>query len=1532
MNTKFTATLIALFLVLFSTSAFAQAVQITPSPAFSNNDLTCTIVGSNPAAWQYEWYLNGNRQSFNTNFVPNSATTHFDSWRCRMVMPTGTFGASVAVENTITIANTPPSVGTNGPYVGVEGATIINLIGTAVDLVDNDAVTGFLWNFGNGFTDVVQNPVYTYPQNGTFTVTFTATDAYGASNTTTTTAVINDTVPFVNFTITPASIIEGNSVNLDDLSTAYDGIVAWDWDVNADGSVEYTTQNATHLFAQNGTFAVNLTVTDADGSQSTGTQFITVNDTVPTADAGIDQNVIEGNAFNFDGSLSTAYDMPMTFNWTYLGSTIATGMTPAYTFVQNGTYDVVLYVTDADGSVANDTVQIVVNDTVPTADAGLDQTVVEGNAVTFDGSLSTAYDVPLTYNWTLSNGTVIGTTVSPMYTFVQNGTYDVLLTVTDADGSMANDTVQIVVNDTTPFANFTASTLNTVAGTQINFTDLSTAYDQPSSYNWDFGDLSTATTTNATHTYAAAGNYTVTLTVTDADGSVNATAQNITITTSPDVTAPANISGLTATAITNQSITWNWTNPTDVDFANAIVYFDGVNVLNTTAQAYVANGLLNNTAHTISIYTIDTAGNINITPVNSTVTTLQNAAPGNVAPVVTLVSPLNNQNFTINNVTLNYTVSDDASATLACTLNLNAVANATHPAVANGTTDGFDLFLLADGTYTWDVTCTDGSLSNTSVTQSFNVNTTAPAVHDISVATAYINTVNGIRITNATAADDLANPANLTNDQIYSLRFRQDNLGSVSESWTANITIYNATGSSVYSNTHSHTAAPGTGPVDTDAWNTIGLPVGQYTITVNTTITGFTDSNTADNFRTRVVNVVSSGAPADTTAPIITNVMNGTISNTTAVVAWNTNETSNTSVNYGTTVSLGTISAINDAVVNHTQALTGLTASTLYYYNVTSCDPSGNCATSGLNNFTTAATPVAPLFNIVNSWVNGSFYVGTNTLWSNINAASIINQSNISGVSPATFTVDIQLTNVNLMRTNVSNTYLTSVNATDSQIENSILSNGNVLRCFIKGYFGNNFACTDSILDPPTPNSNLSGSTFTTSVVMNSNVTNTVVVDSNISNSNVDQSNLNNVDMNSCTVTSSTVGNSNVTGTTTVNCNIANSNVQNSVVTASNITNGSTVTASTVTNSAVTNSQVTAGSTVTSSQVTNSNIANTTVTNSALNNVTATNSVITNTTLANMTVTSANISNGVLNAGNITLPNGTVYSGPYPVNVSAIVQSAPFFTSGPACVVTGLDIDCVATADDANIPAGDSITYAWTYGDSTGAAGNNPAPHTYASAGTRTVTLTVTDSTGLTAVWSAPFTTSSGSSSSGGSGGGNGGSSSSLTKPLGQGELIQGNRYVWDVEKDGNPWTKSIRKLDTIMFVYQGTTYSLFVQNIDADNKVTLRVSPTDEVRAGYKEDAYNFKVKDRTLLVINEGVTYEKLDSSTTVKLKLELTDAIAQDPVTPTDRIVDGVIKVMGEIAPPADASVPVGIGISAATIVLGLALFLGMRKIWN
>lgn len=73
-----------------------------------------------------------------------------------------------------------------------------------------------------------------------------------------------------------------------------------------------------------------------------------------------------------------------------------------------------------------------------------------------------------------------------------------------------------VATGETPSAGPTASFSVSVTGRVVNFTDLSTAGDAPIvSWSWDFGDSTSSTSQNPTHTYDSVGTFTVVLTVTD---------------------------------------------------------------------------------------------------------------------------------------------------------------------------------------------------------------------------------------------------------------------------------------------------------------------------------------------------------------------------------------------------------------------------------------------------------------------------------------------------------------------------------------------------------------------------------------------------------------------------------------------------------------------------------------------------------------------------------------------------------------------------------------------------------------------------------------------------------------------------------------------------------------------------------------------------------------------------------------------------------------------------------------------------------
>ncbi|MCG8456095.1 MAG: Ig-like domain-containing protein, partial [Holophagales bacterium] len=97
-------------------------------------------------------------------------------------------------------------------------------------------IVGWSWDFGDGSTSTERHPVHTYAAPGTYEVSLTVTDDHGQSTmqSLTYTALAP---PQAAFGWTPASVVEGDLVHLQDLSTDADGqVVAWRWTFH-EGSV-----------------------------------------------------------------------------------------------------------------------------------------------------------------------------------------------------------------------------------------------------------------------------------------------------------------------------------------------------------------------------------------------------------------------------------------------------------------------------------------------------------------------------------------------------------------------------------------------------------------------------------------------------------------------------------------------------------------------------------------------------------------------------------------------------------------------------------------------------------------------------------------------------------------------------------------------------------------------------------------------------------------------------------------------------------------------------------------------------------------------------------------------------------------------------------------------------------------------------------------------------------------------------------------------------------------------------------------------
>ncbi len=341
-------------------------------------------------------------------------------------------------------ANLAPTANPNGPYNAVVG-TAITFDSTGSSDPDG-TIVAFDWNFGDGNTATGAAPAHAYLSDGAFTVELTVTDNGGATHTASTTATITPApVPPSANAGGPYSGVVGTVIGFDGTASSdADGtIVSYAWDFG-DGGVD-NGPTPTHSYSVDGVFTVTLTVTDNDGQTGTDLATATINpaggNNPPLARANGPYAGTEGAPVQFSSSGSVDPDGTIVAHtWDFGDGNSSTLENPAHTYAASGSYTVTLTVTDDAGDSSSDsttaTIEAVVANVPPTADANGPYTGFVGESLTFDGRGSVDADGTIVaYDWDFGDGTVAANAgPAPMHVYSAAGRYTVTLSVTDDAG------------------------------------------------------------------------------------------------------------------------------------------------------------------------------------------------------------------------------------------------------------------------------------------------------------------------------------------------------------------------------------------------------------------------------------------------------------------------------------------------------------------------------------------------------------------------------------------------------------------------------------------------------------------------------------------------------------------------------------------------------------------------------------------------------------------------------------------------------------------------------------------------------------------------------------------------------------------------------------------------------------------------------------------------------------------------------------------------------------------------------------------
>jgi chitodextrinase len=410
-------------------------------------------------------------------------------------------------------------------------------------------------------------------------------------------------------------------------------------------------------------YSYQVSAIDGAGNQSAKSTAVSVTTPAcankpPVANAGPDQTGLTLVAFTFNGSGSSDPDGTIaSYSWNFGdGSAAGSGVSTTHTYAHAGTYTVTLTVADNLGATGIDTAIATVQNRVPIANAGPDQTGTVGTALTFNGSGSSDSDGTIaSYSWNFGDGSAGASGVNVSHAYSATGTYTVTLTVTDNNGATATDTAIATIGTVAnkpPVANAGADqTAQTLVSLTFNGSGSSDPDGTIASYSWSFGDGSAAATgVSVTHSYAHAGTYTVTLTVTD---NLGATGTDTAVATISDRPPVAN-AGPDQTSSTLISLTFSGSGSSDPDgtitsyswnFGDGSALASGVGVNHT----YMTAG-----TYTVTLTVTDNNG---ATATDTAIATIVNRPPvANAGPDQTAPS--------LTTLTFNGSGSSDADGTI----------------------------------------------------------------------------------------------------------------------------------------------------------------------------------------------------------------------------------------------------------------------------------------------------------------------------------------------------------------------------------------------------------------------------------------------------------------------------------------------------------------------------------------------------------------------------------------------------------------------------------------------------------------------------------------------------------------------------------------------------------------------------------------------------------------------------------------------------------------------------------------------------
>ncbi len=466
-----------------------KTVQVYPVPvvAFAFDTVcaldTTTFINNTNGAVSYNWdFGDGNTSTAVSPQHVYSSGGVYDV----ILTATNTVGCSASDTQSVLVYEKPVADFS-------ANAVCLNAPTQFTDLT-NITVATWQWDFGDGNSSNLQNPVHTYTNFGTYNVKLTVITADGCIDSIVKPVTVYS-LPTADFTADTACY--QHPTTFQDLSV---DAVSWQWDFG-DGN-NATQQNPVYTYGAPDTYQVKLIVQNTYGCLDSIIKDVVVYP-LPLPDF-----IVDTACWGYPNTFTDNSVGAVSWFWDLGDGTTATQSTVSHTYAQPDTYFVKLVVNNQYGCSDSITKEVLV---LPKPIANFAYT--PGCAFRPVQFADSSTGITTNWYWDFGDGNS-STQQNPVHIYNAGGFYTVTFVAGNGLGC-ADTAVQTVQVYTMPLVDFVADTV--CRGDITHFTNL-TQDSVPVNYFWDFGDGNSSFQTNPQYIYADTGVYMVTLYATNIYG------------------------------------------------------------------------------------------------------------------------------------------------------------------------------------------------------------------------------------------------------------------------------------------------------------------------------------------------------------------------------------------------------------------------------------------------------------------------------------------------------------------------------------------------------------------------------------------------------------------------------------------------------------------------------------------------------------------------------------------------------------------------------------------------------------------------------------------------------------------------------------------------------------------------------------------------------------------------------------------------------------------------------------------------------